>query len=181
MVTKEEAMQEVNKAFEPAFANYIITALTEGTTVSDRCKVESKDRVKEGMSKDEAKSYLYSIAAYLGYKGEKSHNHIVGENMCEAIKALEQESETWSLDDAREDFMHDVYTTLDFLPTNEEADGIIDSFDRVTSNIRKDPVLNKIREELIQSIQNGTLKIESGREELFHILDQYSVERRDKE
>jgi hypothetical protein len=35
-MTKEEAKQEIYKAFEPAFANYIITALEEGATVSDR-------------------------------------------------------------------------------------------------------------------------------------------------
>ena len=50
-----------------------------------------------------------------------------------------QEPNTWSLDDAREDFMHDVYNELDFLPTNEEANRIIDSFDRVTSSIEQAP------------------------------------------
>lgn len=40
----------------------------------------------------------------------------------------------------------------------------------------KDNVLEKIRIELIQSIQNGTLKIESGNEELFRIIDKYRVE-----
>lgn len=35
-MTREEAVEEVNKAFEPAFANYIITALIEGATVSDK-------------------------------------------------------------------------------------------------------------------------------------------------
>lgn len=35
-MTKEEAVKEIEKAFEPAFANYIITALTEGATVSDK-------------------------------------------------------------------------------------------------------------------------------------------------
>ena len=40
-MTKEEAVKEIEKAFEPAFANYIITALTEGTTVSDKAlKIE---------------------------------------------------------------------------------------------------------------------------------------------
>lgn len=34
-MTKEEAVKEIEKAFEPAFANYIITALTEDATVSD--------------------------------------------------------------------------------------------------------------------------------------------------
>jgi hypothetical protein len=38
--------------------------------------------------------------------------------------------------------------------------------------------LDKIRAELIQSIQNGTLKIESGNEELFHIIDKYRIESR---
>lgn len=42
-------------------------------------------------------------------------------------------------------------------------------------------VLDKIRAELIQSIQNGTLKIESGNEELFRIIDKYKVESEDKE
>lgn len=37
-------------------------------------------------------------------------------------------------------------------------------------------VFDNIRAELIQSIQNGTLKIESGNEELFRILDKYSAE-----
>ena len=40
----------------------------------------------------------------------------------------------------------------------------------------KDNVLEKIRAELIQSIQNGTLKIESGNEELFRIIDKYRAE-----
>lgn len=56
----------------------------------------------------------------------------------EIIKALEQEPNAWSLDDAREDFLYDVYKTLEFLPTNDEANRIIDSFDRVTSGIRQE-------------------------------------------
>lgn len=56
-----------------------------------------------------------------------------------AIKALEQEPKTGSLDDAREDFMHDVYNELDFLPTNEEANRIIDSFDMVAKGIKQEP------------------------------------------
>ena len=35
-MTKEEAIHEIEKVFEPAFANYIITALTEGATSSDK-------------------------------------------------------------------------------------------------------------------------------------------------
>lgn len=68
-----------------------------------------------------------------------------------AIKALEQESKKWSLDDAREDFMSDVYNTLDFLPTNDEANRIIDSFDRVISGIKQEsrwiPVSERLPEE----------------------------------
>ena len=64
----------------------------------------------------------------------------------ELLNELEQKPNAWSLDDAREDFMYDVYNTLDFLPTNEEANCIIDIFDRVTSNIEQEPILDKIRE-----------------------------------
>ena len=42
-------------------------------------------------------------------------------------------------------------------------------------------VFNKIRAELIQSIQNGTLKIENGNEELFRIIDKYIAETKDNE
>lgn len=34
-MTREEAKKEVEKVFEPAFANYIIKALTDGATESD--------------------------------------------------------------------------------------------------------------------------------------------------
>jgi len=64
---------------------------------------------------------------------------------------MKQESQTWSIDDAREDFTFDVYTVLDFLPTNNEANQIIDSFDKVTSNIGQYPVLDKIRAEIIDT------------------------------
>lgn len=57
------------------------------------------------------------------------------ENLEVISKILEQPTKTWNLDDAREDFMHDVYNTLSFLPTNEEANLIIDSFDRITEGI----------------------------------------------
>ena len=65
------------------------------------------------------------------------------------INALEQEPDTWSLEDAREDFMDDVYNTLDFLPTNDEANQIIDSFDRVTSSIRREPCEDCISREAV--------------------------------
>lgn len=42
-MTKEEAIHEIEKVFEPAFANYIITALTEGATSSDEEQQTCKD------------------------------------------------------------------------------------------------------------------------------------------
>ena len=35
-MTREEARAEIRKVFEPAFANYIITALEDGATPSDK-------------------------------------------------------------------------------------------------------------------------------------------------
>lgn len=34
-MTREEAINEINKVFTSAYANYIVTALTEGATASD--------------------------------------------------------------------------------------------------------------------------------------------------
>ena len=42
--------------------------------------------------------------------------------------------------------------------------------------LNNNDVLDKIKVELIQSIQNGVIKIESGNEELFHIIDKYRKE-----
>jgi hypothetical protein len=46
---------------------------------------------------------------------------------------------------------------------------------KVVGKLISADILDKIRADLIQSIQNGTIKIESGNEELFHILDKYKV------
>ena len=125
-MTREEAIEEVNKVFEPAFANYIITALTEGATVSD---IQRRwGRAYEAGVKD----------------------------------GLEQEPNTWSLDDAREDFMYDVYNTLDFLPTNEEANQIIDSFDRVTSSIKQEPRWIPVSEKLPEANRAVLTYIDTG-------------------
>ena len=53
-----------------------------------------------------------------------------------------------TIKDAREDFMYDVYNILDFLPTNNEANRIIESFDMVTSSIEQEPILDKVRAEI---------------------------------
>lgn len=100
------------------------------------------------MTREEAREFLIDISYKLGDMSVEYLSEKDGEKMREAIKVLEQESNTWNLDDAREDFMSDVYNTLDFLPTNNEANRIIDSFDRVTSGIKQESILNKIRTEI---------------------------------
>lgn len=85
---------------------------------------------------------------YLHGKMSNEENHKLWEFIKGLPSVTPQEPNTWSLDDAREDFMSDVYNTLDFLPTNDEANQIIDSFDSVASGIRQEPILNKIRTEI---------------------------------
>lgn len=101
-----------------------------------------------GMTREEAREFLIDISYKLGNMSAEYLSEKDGEKMRESIKVLEQESNTWNLDDAREDFMSDVYNTLDFLPTNNEANRIIDSFDRVTSGIKQESILDKIRAEI---------------------------------
>ena len=62
-------------------------------------------------------------------------------------------------------YLTDYFSLDDY----EEVEEIIEA-------LEQEPTLDKIRAELIQSIQNGTLKIESGNEELFCILDKYKTE-----
>lgn len=47
----------------------------------------------------------------------------------------EYEGEETNFKDIRDDFASDVYGTLSFLPTNSDANRIIDSFDRATSEL----------------------------------------------
>ena len=44
-MTNEEAKAEIRKVFEPAFANYIIMALTEGATPSERRWIPVTERL----------------------------------------------------------------------------------------------------------------------------------------
>lgn len=74
------------------------------------------------------------------------------------IKVLEQEPDTWSLEDAREDFVDDVYDTLDFF----EANQIIDSFDRVTSSIRREPCEDCISREAVLDLAKKGVLISNG-------------------
>lgn len=87
---------------------------------------------------------------YLHGKMSNEENHKLWEFIKGLPSVTPQEPNTWSLDDAREDFMSDVYNTLDFLPTNDEANQIIDSFDSVTSGIRQESILDKKRDEILE-------------------------------
>lgn len=149
-MTKEEAVKEIEKAFEPAFANYIITALTEGATVSDKeqgapyIQAIYTEALEEGIR---CAMCTNTIKSDTGCDGgcivdAKMYNKVMTEINSRLLKqppVTPQEPNTWSLDDAREDFMNDVYSELGFLPTNEEANRIIDIFDRVTSSIGQEP------------------------------------------
>ena len=114
---------------------------------------------------------------------EKMTKSAIERTVAKWKERLEQEPKTWSLDDAREDFMSDVYNTLDFLPTNDEANRIIDSFDRVTSNIRQEPVLDKIRAEIEEQKQmecfdsyDEMFAYRTGLENAIDIIDKYKAE-----
>lgn len=49
-------------------------------------------------------------------------------------------------------------------------------YDMAIKALEQEPILDKIRAELIQSIQNGTIKIESGTDMLFRIIELYKAE-----
>lgn len=57
-MTKEEAIKEIEKVFEPAFANYIITALTEGATSSDKDQQSGEDCVSRKAVMDGIDRYI---------------------------------------------------------------------------------------------------------------------------
>lgn len=56
-MTREEAKAEINNVFEPAFANYIITALTEGATPSEHKSCEWNEIKKRPMDDEERKEW----------------------------------------------------------------------------------------------------------------------------
>lgn len=68
-MTKEEAIHEIEKVFEPAFANYIITALTEGATNSDEEKQSCEDmRDTTEEERKSTKDYIDSISKPTGLR-----------------------------------------------------------------------------------------------------------------
>jgi len=94
----------------------------------------------EGMEYDEERNTMTIKVSYLAdAKGDTLIGKYQAITTLDDLPSVTPQHKTWSLDDAREDFMSDVYNTLDFLPTNNEANRIIDSFDRVTSGLRQEP------------------------------------------
>lgn len=78
-----------------------------------------------------------------------------------AIKALEQEP---------------VYYPP-CIDCNKKMDEIRKAYDNMTTKaLEQESVIDKIRTEIIQLIQNGVLKIESGNKALFNIIDKYKAE-----
>lgn len=77
---KEEAINEINKVFTPAYANYIVTALTEGATVSDK---EQEPKMGHWITHNESITLLTGETATGGVIcsecGFKTHNkaHVV--------------------------------------------------------------------------------------------------------
>lgn len=75
-MTREEAIKEIKKVFEPAFANYIITALTEGATVSDKEPTTKNDLPVDSISRTQAQTEIemnasrYTIAKERGGMGQ---------------------------------------------------------------------------------------------------------------
>jgi len=86
------------------------------------------------MTEEEAVKWLE--AELHTWENDCKTEHPVKEALKVAIETLRQKSQAWSLEYARDVFVYDVYNTLESIPTNDEANRIIDSFDRVTSNIQ---------------------------------------------
>lgn len=63
-MTREEAINEINKVFTPAYANYIVTALTEGATVSDiqhRWGRAYEAGMKDGLEQEQGTAGIQAI------------------------------------------------------------------------------------------------------------------------
>ena len=74
-MTREEAINEINKVFEPAFANYIITALIEGATVSDKEPTTKNDLGVDAVSRQAINIYIDFILNH-GMGKKKSFDFI---------------------------------------------------------------------------------------------------------
>lgn len=77
-MTADEAKREVNKAFEPAFANYIIEALTNGATCSDK-RESSTDAVSREDVKNFIESFIHEIITESGTDKNAHTNEVLRE------------------------------------------------------------------------------------------------------
>lgn len=89
-MTREEAVKEIKKAFEPAFANYIIIALTEGATVSDiqhRWGRAYEAGVKDGLEQQP----MVEIDLYSVIKQKYIEREVLDKMRAEIEQKIEQE------------------------------------------------------------------------------------------
>lgn len=148
---------------------------------------ELANKAIEGEIKEKAKADFIALCAEQEPKINPEGNVVYGRggNLYELTlsngKEYEQEpmrgatpEELKSVNDYIKSISKPTGVKFDFDEEQEQID-FVQPHKTVGKLISVD-VLDKIRAELIQSIQNGTLKIESGNEELFRIIDKYRAE-----
>lgn len=108
------------------------------TVQLDNVNVEAFSTIVKELEKETVSKENYDHEYFLRNKFE-----VKAWKLEKIIEDLKQDT----LNDAREDFMFDIYNILDFLPTNNEVNQIINVFDRVTSGLKlsKDCALDKVR------------------------------------
>jgi len=83
-------------------------------------------------------SSKYTLLAFLDdlCKDTSEFGYAAGIGIHHKDKCFNTYAEADKSDKAREDFIHDVYNILEFLPTNNEVNRIIDSFDRARNEYK---------------------------------------------
>ena len=66
-------------------------------------------------------------------------------------------------------------------PLVKDDKELIEAYGYVIKALEQESILDKIRTELIDVIQNGTLKLECGNETLFNIIDKYRTGNEEEE
>jgi len=143
------------------------------------------------MTREEAIEYLntlyMALAVFPNQQISLGNVDEMKESVSMAIKALEQEP----CEDAQTSLTTKNALAVDcvsrkeverlvyrFLGKNtDENIAFYEHFLDLPSVTPQEHIFNKIRTEIIQLIQNGVLKIESGNEALFDIIDKYRAER----
>ena len=108
------------------------------------------------------------------------------EERLELLKQIEKDIhvnslESTLLDDAKSCAIHSVIEELEQEITPDKPHIKGDYYDGFNNALRTVAWrYDKLRNELIQAIQNGVIKIESGNEELFRIIDKYKESEENK-